>query len=171
VVGLRIALTGKMRSGKDTVAEHLVVSYGFERQAFGDALKLHAHATLPWIAADPKPRALYQQFGQLMREIEPDVWVRHVERQLSDKPVVISDLRQPNEHEWARKNGFTIVRVTTPDDIRIKRMIDAGDDFTAHDITHETELSIDGFTVDYELVNDGKVGELLAKVDAIMEAI
>lgn len=168
----RIALTGKMRSGKDTVAEHLANTYGFDRLAFGDALKRHAHAVFPWIGEESKPRALYQQFGQFMRQIEPDVWVRHIERRLPYvRDVVITDLRQPNEYEWARKNGFVIIRVSTTDELRVKRMIEVGDEFNVHDLTHETELHIDSFAVDYELVNDGKIDELLAKVDELMEAV
>jgi hypothetical protein len=36
---------------------------------------------------------------------------------------------------------------------------------------HETELAIDGFEVDYEIVNDGTVDDLKRKIDEILEAI
>jgi dephospho-CoA kinase len=180
---VKIALTGKMRSGKDTVANHLYIRHGFDRVAFGTALKKNAHEVFPWVSEFSKPRALYQQFGQLMRDIDPDVWIKHAERAVKGAidfrvntgaervGVVITDLRQPNEYEWARANGFTIIRVTAPDEVRIGRAIAAGDDFCENDLEHETEKAIDGFAVDYEIVNDGSVDDLKRKIDDIMEAI
>jgi dephospho-CoA kinase len=176
---VKIALTGKIRSGKSTVSNHLYIRHSFNEVAFGDALKKNAHATFPWIYEWNKPRALYQQFGQLMRQIDPDVWVKHAEQAVKGAidfrvntgaeriGVVITDLRQPNEYEWARANGFTIIRVTAPDEDRIARAIAAGDDFSVHDLTHETEQAIDGFAVDYEIVNDGSVDDLKAQIDEI----
>jgi dephospho-CoA kinase len=183
VTVVKIALTGKMRSGKDTVAHHLYIRHGFDRVAFGTALKKNAHATFPWVSEFSKPRALYQAYGQLMREIDGEVWIKHAERAVkgaidfrvntgADKVgVVITDLRQPNEYVWARANGYTVIRVTAPDEDRIKRAIAAGDDFTVHDLTHETELAIDGFAVDYDIHNDGSVDDLKAQIDTILEAI
>jgi dephospho-CoA kinase len=183
VTVVKIALTGKMRSGKDTVANHLYIRHSFNRVAFGDALKKNAHATFPWVSEFSKPRALYQQYGQLMRQIEPDVWIKHAERAVKGAidfragigaekvGVVITDLRQPNEYEWARANGYTIIRVTAPDEDRLFRAKLAGDDFNEADLEHETESHIDGFTVDFEIINDVTVDELKAQIDTILEAI
>jgi dephospho-CoA kinase len=180
---IKIALTGKIRSGKSTVSNHLYIQHSFNEVAFGDALKKNAHATFPWVSEFSKPRALYQQFGQLMRQIDPDVWVKHAERAVkgaidfnvhtgSEKVcVVITDLRQPNEYEWARANGFTLIRVTAPDEDRIWRAKLSGDDFNEADLEHETESHIDGFAVDYEIVNDGSLDDLKSKIDEIMEAL
>jgi dephospho-CoA kinase len=179
----KIALTGKLRAGKDVCSNHLYIKYGFNRVAFGDALKRHAHEVFPWIPQSSKPRALFQAFGQLMREIDADVWVKHAERSVQGAidfrvntgaervGIVLTDVRQANEVAWCRANGFTLIRVTAPDEVRIARAIEAGDDFTVHDLAHETELAIDGFAVDYEIVNDGSVDDLKAKIDAILEAI
>lgn len=181
---VKLALTGKLRSGKDTVAQHLFIKYGFDKVAFGDALKRNAHAVFPWVSGSSKPRALYQKFGQLMRqEFDEGVWIKHAERAVNAAidfrvsmnaeqiGVVITDVRQQNEVDWCRANGFTLIRVTAPDEDRIARAIAAGDDFTAHDLAHETELAIAGFAVDYEVVNDGTIGDLKAKIDEILEAI
>jgi dephospho-CoA kinase len=180
---IKIALSGRLRSGKDTIANHLYIKYGFTSIAFGDALKKNAHDVFPWIYEWNKPRALYQQFGQLMRQIEPDVWINHAERAVNGAidfnvntgaekvGVVITDLRQPNEYDWCRANGFTIVRVVAPDEDRIARAIAAGDDFTVHDLTHETEMAIDGFACDFEVVNDGAVDELKHKIDEVLARV
>lgn len=176
----KIAITGQMRSGKDSAADHMRFYYGFNKFAFGNALKRTAHEVFPWITSESKPRRLYQKYGQTMRMLDKNVWVAHVERQIghsvdyhvgqgeSNIGIVISDLRQQNEYEWARANGFTIIRVTAPDELRIERAKKAGDDFSDTDLTHETEQAIGGFVVDYEIVNDGTVEELLAKVESVM---
>jgi dephospho-CoA kinase len=183
VTVVKIALTGKLRSGKDTAANHIYIRHSFNRVAFGDALKKNAHATFPWVSEFSKPRELYQQFGQLMRQIEPDVWIKHAERAVKGAidanvnigagkvGVVITDLRQPNEYEWARENGFTIIRVTAPDEDRLWRAKLAGDDFTEADLEHETESHIDGFSVDYTVENNGTIDGLKAQVDAIIAKI
>jgi dephospho-CoA kinase len=180
---VKIALTGKLRAGKDEVAQYLYIRHGFNRVAFGDALKRHAHEVFPWIPQSSKPRALFQAFGQLMREIDPDVWVKHAERAVKGAidfrvntgaervGIVLTDVRQANEVAWCRENGFTLIRVTAPDEVRIARAIEAGDSFVENDLVHSTELAIDGFEVDYEIVNDGSVDDLKAQVDAIVADI
>ena len=180
---VKIALCGKLRSGKSLVGNHLHIRHGFDEVAFGDALKRTVGDVFPWMTGLNKPRALLQQYGQLMREIDPDVWVSHAERKVNGTidfrvntgadrvGIVITDLRQQNEYDWARANGFTIIRVTAPDDIRIARAIKAGDNFSENDLEHVTESAIDGFAVDYEIVNDGSVDDLQRKIDEIMEAI
>lgn len=174
---VKVALCGKLRAGKDRVANHLSNRYSFDRVAFGDELKRIYHELNPWVPADPKPRSEYQRFGQAMRELcGDDIWIRHTERKINESGslssgIVVTDLRQPNEYEWARANGFTIVRVTAPDELRLARAKKAGDDFTEADLAHDTEQWVDKFDVDFEVVNDGTLGELYAKVDDVMAKI
>lgn len=175
---IKIALCGKMRSGKDAVSTYLAVDHGFNAPiAFGDALKDVAHRAFFDVPREPKPRALYQ-FMNVMREYDPDVWVKHVAMRVeyalesrNTRGIVISDARQANEIEWCRANGFTIVRVTASDDVRIARAERVNDVFTTEDLSHPTELEVDGFAVDYELINDGTYAELCEKVDELVSEI
>ena len=91
---IKIALTGKMRSGKSTVAEILWLDYDLTRRSFGGALKYYADKMFEGSAAYPieveeygepcpfdgkrdtrlkKPRKLYQDFGQAMRQLDEDI--------------------------------------------------------------------------------------------------
>lgn len=189
----RIALTGKLRSGKSTVAWHLIGNYDFERVSFGTALKSYAdeifdHLTETITQPCPfggeytvgkrKPRWLYQKFGQLMREIDPDVWIKHAEdtvkmyeRYRDTRGIVIDDLRQPNEYEWCRDNGYIIIRINADDGVRVERASVLRDDFDVDNLNHETEQYVDTFDVDYEIYNNGSLGELKAQVDEIMTKI
>lgn len=172
---LRICLTGAMRSGKDAVATLLAVDHGFASPiAFGHALKDVAHRTFPDVPREPKPRALYQ-FMNVMRDYDPDVWIKHVAKRVdyaanerSTKGIVISDARQANEIEWARNNGFTIVRVTASDTVRIARAERARDAFTYEDLTHITESEIAGFDVNYTIDNEGEYADLVAEVERLV---
>ncbi|MCS1350369.1 AAA family ATPase [Mechercharimyces sp. CAU 1602] len=168
---MKIALTGKMRSGKSTVAEYLSENYGFHSCAFGDTLKLFANKLFQ--PRQLKDRQLYQWFGQTMRERESDIWVRHLDYAIYDlvttgKNIVITDLRQPNEYQYCREKGFAIIRVTCPDDIRLQRMRQEGDLFDETTLNHETEMYIDGFGVDFEIENGGRWLDMAEQVDVIV---
>ena len=190
--GIKIALTGKMRSGKTSAAIHLLAEYGFETLSFGGKLKLFADEIFacsdvykpePIYEDTPigrhvvgyrKPRRLYQDFGQAMRQLDPDIWIKHAEAKLKSSEaerIVIDDLRQPNEYEWARANGFVIIRVNAPEYLRIERAEAVGDNFDIADLTHETEKHVDTFAVDYEVNNNGDIRDLERQIDEIMTEI
>jgi dephospho-CoA kinase len=163
---IKLALTGKMRTGKDYLAEALSPEYNLYRLAFGDELKRHAKAIFPQqFEANEKPRQLIQDFGQSMRRLDSDVWVRPVIDKIRTygflfemsqfDGFVITDLRQPNEFDALKAEGFVIVRVSSPLGMRIERMQANGDAFDPKDLEHETESYIDGFDVDYEITNYG----------------
>lgn len=184
-----VALTGKARSGKSTVARYLVERYGFEERAFGDKLKSFVHQIFE-LEYDKKYRDIYQKFGQFCRSIDENVWVRHclypiideiemkqeifeeygvvIEEQLR---YVISDLRQLNEYKALREYDFVIIRINASDDVRLARMKREGDVFTPEALNHETERYVDTFDVDYEITNDGSLRQLYEQVDAIMRGL
>lgn len=160
-----IALTGKMRSGKDTVAQQLALQFreeGFyvNKIAFGDALKVKAKELYPEEFIDnKKPRELYQWFGQTLRERNENVWVNQVAQAINKKNkdtkwmgynpqvYIITDLRQPNEYQFCKDNNFIIIKVECDDVARIHRMNALGDNYTPTDLHHDTETHIDNFEV------------------------
>lgn len=172
-----IALTGKARAGKDTVASYLVERYGYYRAAFADDMKAFAREIFPWrFAHGRKDREFLQSFGQKMREIDPDVWIRRLFiglDPLMDHGVVpvITDLRMPNEYTACRERGFIIIRVDADDDVRRKRMIACGDAFRDEDLHHETERFVEGLDVDFVVENNGDIESLKAKVDEVVKCI
>ena len=176
---IKIALTGKMRSGKTSIAEHLTTCYGFKQFAFADALKRFARQIFGY--GGPKDRELLQWFGQTMRERDPDVWIKHLDADLEEYiedsrgdigvRIVITDLRQPNEYDYCRREGYTIIRVNCPEEIRIERMIAAGDRFDQTMLDHETERYVDKFDVDYEIDNSGRWIDMAEQVDVIMREL
>jgi hypothetical protein len=131
-----IGLTGRKRSGKDTFAARLVEAHGYTRLAFADALKEAALALDPivvgfheirlshilardggWEHAKelPEVRRTLQRFGVGIRELDPGFWLRVVadRARATLGPVVITDVRFPNEADWVEAMG-NLVRIRRP---------------------------------------------------------
>ncbi|QJC97150.1 Putative adenylate kinase [Bacillus mojavensis] len=187
---MKLALTAPLRAGKSEAAGYLALHYDFHPFAFGDELKTAFHRAFPAVPEKPKPRAYYQKFGQWAREaFGEDVWVNaamtkvdaYLARYTCDcggdlapmlkNRVLIEDCRQPNEYARLRAEGFKIIRITAPEELRIERARKAGDDFDLAALKHPTELALQDFEVDYEITNDGAIDELYAKLDALMEEV
>lgn len=67
----------------------------------------------------PEVRVLLQRFGtDAIRAIDDDFWVRTTRQQIealrADGPVVVTDVRFPNEADAIREAGGYLVRVTRP---------------------------------------------------------
>lgn len=183
-----IALVGRARSGKDTVAARLVQRYAYTRVAFADPLKDMAMSANPlieeadgWLdcgcceeenlyladlvhaygwerAKDdyPEIRRFLQNFGQSVRELDPDFWLNIALKKIDvadrwNLPVVMTDVRYPNELEALMICGFTVVRVTRP-----------GTDVAG---AHESETALDGYAADVTLDNSGDLADLFQLVD------
>ncbi|HEC2241668.1 TPA: AAA family ATPase [Staphylococcus delphini] len=167
---INIALTGKMRSGKDSVASAVVKSLSNPHKnvyvrafSFGDSLKQTARQLYPHeFNGEQKPRQLIQWLGQTLRQRNENIWIDFVAKKINDNlrsigfdygsytiVNIITDLRQPNEYEFAKQNDFTIIKVECDDVVRLKRMQELNDDFDEKDLQHETETYIDSFDYDY----------------------
>jgi dephospho-CoA kinase len=165
---LKIGLTGKARSGKDTVANYLVERHQFKRVAFGDSLKRFLSEIFPDLINENKPRALLQRFGQSMREFDEDVWIKHALNKANGSKIVITDVRQPNEYLRLKDLGYVIIRVESTTQNRFNRMMTLGDVFNENDMRDETETALDSYDVDFTIVNDGDLSMLSEQVDFVL---
>ena len=174
-----IGLGFKARSGKDTVAAHLVNNYAFVQESFAYPLKEYIGRQIcgfndkqlygAWKESiDPEwgltPRQMLQRIGTdaLRNVVHPDFWVIPMRRKLkehirNDRHVVISDVRMMNEVDLIKGLGGFIVRV---------------DRFDAAKITgekHSSETELDTFNDwDHTLYNDRELHDLYTDVDSMM---
>lgn len=128
-----IGVTGRKRSGKDTIGKYLVENHGFTRVAFADSLKEACKIIFGFsdeqVYGDElkevideywnhSPREILQKVGtELFRDQLPrvcgnigdDIWIRSVERQINNlrkqghQRFVITDVRFENELNFIKK--------------------------------------------------------------------
>ncbi|GAA2843949.1 hypothetical protein Acy02nite_68560 [Actinoplanes cyaneus] len=175
-----VGLVGRKRTGKDTVAIRLVQRQGFRRLAFADRLRDAALALNPivvprepawatlrlgdivgsvgWETAKdeyPEVRRTLQELGNGIRALDPDFWLRPViaEARASWRPIVITDVRYPNEADAVERAGGVLVRITRPGG-------DKSDD-------HESETALEDRETQMTIANDRLLEHLFEKVDAL----
>jgi len=168
-----IGIGHKARSGKDTIAYHLMGKYGFARRAFADSLKEAAQVIFRlsqeqmngnhkedtdsrWKCS---PRQIMQTFGtECMRHcFGENIWVKSLRAYMLQYPDVlhwvIPDVRFKNEAEAIKQWGGILWRVDRPE---------------ALISLHESEKALDGYRRwDRIFVNDKSPQELLRQVDEV----
>tara|TARA_B110001450_G_C17556167_1_gene454745 strand:+ start:354 stop:875 length:522 start_codon:yes stop_codon:yes gene_type:complete len=107
---MKIAITGKMCSGKSSLANILLESNSnFQIYSFGQKVKDVAKDLFDM---KEKDRSLLISIGTKMREIDPDVWINYILKQTKDKThCIVDDLRYQNEYEALSKSGFKIIQL------------------------------------------------------------
>lgn len=173
---MKIAIIGKMRSGKDTAGDYLVDMHGCKRFAFGDEIGRVIQRYFPQAHKKGKPRHHYQLIGQTFRQLDPDVWINALDtdlffRSTKHDNVVITDVRQQNEIDYLRSKGFVILKITADEPTRLKRIANEGDRFDPATLQHETETAVDGLPYDFEIQNEGTPVSFLYKVELLVSQL
>ncbi|MFD6636737.1 hypothetical protein ACFWDN_13040 [Micromonospora chalcea] len=175
---LIIGMVGRQRAGKDTFAARLVETHGYVRYSFADNVRKAALAidpiidvptagyprlseaveTLGWEHAKSLSdvRRLLQRLGtDAIRAMDEDFWVRQLIGQVEaeTRPVVVTDVRFPNEAAAIERLGGKLVRVVRPN-------WDSGD-------LHVSETAMDDWGTAYEVVNDSTLEHLRALADLV----
>lgn len=148
-----IALSGKMRSGKDTSCRELLThDLDFYRVAFADDLKRMAADAIGeretfFFNEDNKVahRAYLIAFGTAMRVYDKDFWVNRALVKIARTPgiPIITDLRYPNEANRLRQEGFLLARMEPSADILVAR--------GAKLISDESETGLDYYPFDLKV--------------------
>ncbi len=171
-----VGITGKKRSGKDTLADFLGY-INYVKRGFADPLKeaaVHIFG-LPIRAFDGKnkdrekvnefwgmsPREMLQKLGtEACRDgICPDIWIKRMELELlRNDRVVIPDVRFENEAEFIRENGGFLIHVIRPDSWYVKAGKKLG---LIREDNHRSEVPVKFVEgLDEKIVNDKSLAEL-----------
>ena len=172
-----IGITGKARSGKDTIAKYLWAHYGFTRIALADPLKLAVQQAFSLTQAQLgdelkdvvipywgiAPRQMYQQIGDSFKEkFGEDFWIKRWRLSyghfMDTDHVVVPDVRFDNEVNEIRAFGGVIIRV-----IR-------GTGLEGEAGQHKSEAGIT-LPVNYTIDNRGSLADLHAEVDRIVRSL
>jgi len=113
---LRIAFSGKARSGKNTCTDYLIQKYTGQELSFSKPLYdilYHAQETCGF--KKEKDRNFLQWIGSWGREQESDIWVKLLLDQVknigNDVNLFVSDVRFENELNILKNNGWTVIRL------------------------------------------------------------
>ena len=131
---VKIAICGKMASGKTTMAEKFVNQYDdFARFSLADAVKRFARFVYD-IPEGHKDRVAFQKIGDGARkELYENIWIdtllseiAHYETVANNdgfiKNFVIDDVRYVNEIINLRNEGWITVKIHIDDDLQIQRL-------------------------------------------------
>lgn len=175
-----IGLSGYARSGKDTVAEQLVLKHGFKQYSFAEPMKKAMYILNPIVKVDevgmftyqgavdaygideakvkfPEIRRLLQVFGtEVGREMfGNNFWVDLCLNNVESDLIVVSDVRFVNEAEAIRSRGGQVWRIDRPGIGPVTG--------------HASETALDGYKFDQILKNSGTLEEFNELVDRRIE--
>lgn len=173
-----IGLSGYARSGKDTVAELLVLNYGFKRLAFADGIREALLALNPilfdgtrlnelvgmygWEIAKGKDevRRLLQVMGTEVgrKLINEDVWVWLLFNKINtDERIVIPDVRFPNEARMIEQQGGEVWRINRHNHTAVN--------------DHVSEHAMDNHMFKRVVYNDGTLDDLSDEIFMLMHNV
>lgn len=178
-----IGIVGRKRAGKDSVAAVLIEEYGFQRVAFADLLKELALDLNPIMSSNLinfQPRRLQdvveargwevaKEHGEVRRTLQvlgvavrehlgENLWVDAAMAKVQELreqgiPVVVSDVRFPNEADAITSAGGQTWRIIRPGQPETDR--------------HISETALDAHWADLQTINDGTLEDLRNKVHLV----
>lgn len=172
-----IGVTGYAGHGKDTFADHLVRVCRYQKLSFATPIKEALNEIFGWTMRDwnnrkfketPRPEAGGKTPRQLAQTlgtewgrnlVSNDLWVELTldRARRSPQPVVIADVRFPNEAALIRENGGILVLVRRPE--------------VVPDLSHTSEQYIEKITPDVHVFNIKGVEELEAQAESVARLI
>ena len=181
-MGLKlIGVHGKARSGKDTIANHLVDEHGFVRTAFADPLKAASAVLFGWpvdlafsdeIKVYKSPlwditgRTAFQRLGDAMKiGFGTDFWIKRWAceyARLKDKhSIVVADVRTNAEADMIRGLGGIILHLER-----------RGAGLSGLEGMHSSEAGITfNRSTDLRIENNGTLSELEDEINRIVAFI
>ncbi len=173
-----LGISGKLGSGKDTVAE-MIIRHSpevWKQTAFAKKLKqiVSILAQVPYETTlnqagknhmvdefDLTVGEMLQQIGtNVLRGWNENVWIKSLLLELKSEVGtnwLITDARFPNEADFLKNNGSFIIRVNRP----VNPVAEA----SGRDLNHPSETALDDYAhFDYVIENDGTLEDLEVKV-------
>jgi len=180
-------IAGRGRSGKDVLANYLqnVFNEKYDRHfklvAFADVLKKmcqeHFDLSIEQLWGNAKeipdkkykkmgfneywtPREIMQEIGEFYRKIDYNFWVKILSKNITNKDVLITDIRYVNEADFVLENKGFLIKIVRDVDNKI------------HGSEHESETNLDNYhAFDLVISNNGTLDDLKNAAVNIAEAL
>ena len=210
---VRLAIMGKMASGKTFASSHLVNQWNGRSWTVAERIKQISHALVDqngdlgallevvvikpelidlatrellrfadWYQPEPgdKPRRLYQEVGQILRDLHPDTkfcWEEDLERRIKayPNPLTIVDIRAKESFAFfVGERNYASMVITAPEEIRMQRMLTRDN----HAITdpkmlhHISETDVDELEFEFVVHNkDDDPTKLFTELDRVVRLL
>ena len=184
-------VAGRMGSGKSEVANRLIETHGYEHVSLANPLKIivadillnsgfHNDEVTEMVYGDRKeqplalfgnksPRQMMQSLGTDWgrKMVDERIWERIAEEVVKHYsalhiPVVIDDVRFPNEAAMILRNGGFLIYVDRLPDADYEMLDDKSKN-------HESEGQLTWIDCNYVIENDGTLEELIQKTDEALD--
>jgi len=147
-MSVKIAICGKMGSGKTTLANNIIINHpDFAKHSLAAGVKKFARFVYD-IPEEKKDRVLFQKIGDGARtELFEDIWITTMLRQCgSEEYLIVDDVRYYNEVIKLKEQGWNIIKINISNKLqeqRIKRTYP--DDWETHlsSRKHNSETEMD----------------------------
>jgi len=160
---MKIAICGKMASGKTTLANSIINQNDDEGTVLSLAKKVK-DIGVELFFMDGKDRPLLQKIGMKMREIRADVWLDYLIQSADDWQkdnvgvVVVDDVRFKNEVKKLKDNGWTLIKLEITESLQKERLQKTYTDWKPHwDNRHDaSEADVDNIPLEwFDYILDG----------------
>ena len=118
---MKIAIIGKMCSGKSTIAQ-IIMDYdsSYKTFSFGGAVKKYAKEIFNMQGKD---RSLLINFANKMRDIDENVWVRPViEESRLFENCIVDDVRYQNELDALVNDNWIVIKLNISEELQKERI-------------------------------------------------
>ncbi len=170
---LKIAITGRMGSGKSSLSKIIQSLEDAYITSFSSMIR---HILLE-LELEPT-RTLLQETGDFFRKFDNLVWTKALLKEISaiDKPIVIDGIRYDFERDKLVSAGFKIIKISSLDELRRNRIakrdnITITNELWADWQKHPTELYVDSIQVDYNIINNDSLDNLKQSISPLLNEL
>lgn len=159
-VPLKVALSGRMKAGKDTTGRALRALTNVPTGSFAATLKEGCGVFGIGVSEETKDRTVLQDIGEYFTQRNPRHWVdlfASNHPRLHDSGIIITDMRNDGEFEWCKEQGIVTVRLEVSEETQLARGAEADR------LTHPTETRMDARLDEFDMVfEEGHTPEEIA---------
>lgn len=166
-------------SGKTTVANYLEENHSYKQFALATRVRKACSA----FGIDNPTKADLVNIGTGIgrKQIDNLLWIRLTENDIDtyhsltqaydyQSPIVISDIRFPNEYEHFLDKGYFPIHIIGSEEDNIKRVKQRDGYIQEELLQHETETNHNDFT-GLKIRNDGSLDDLYNQVDSLVSLL
>lgn len=169
----KIAITGQMGSGKSTLANLIRNTIDCYITSFSSPIR----EILKGLNL-PITRNILQETGDFFRKFNETVWAEFLLKEIESisKNIVIDGIRYKFEMDLLAKNGFTIIKIMSKEDLRRDRIIkrdkiSVNDELWNSWTSHPTETFTKQIDSKYIIENNLTIDDLSAEIQKILNQL